>query len=550
MFRYPAFLSGLAAVVAFVLAAAMINHGLVDSRLPVGPGLTLDESFNIDQGVYLVDAFEQHGPLLFTPAAAREVFGIPRYLPDHPPLGRVVLGIAHQLTSWLIPGSESTAYNVPAARLGSCFAFAMTVLLITEFARRCYGNSTAVCTAIILTGMPNVMGHARIASLETVTNLAWVAAMIPLLSWWTKPAPPSTRHAIISGVLWGLLLLTKVQAVFLPVIVFLWSIWQFRWKAIRPLVIFGVTGAVVFFAGWPWLWLDPVNHVLKYLGRTTDRQTLYCWYFGQRYADKAVPWHFPVVMTLFTLPAWAIIGLLLRVAKNRFDSIEQLLTLLVLFPLAVFAVPNVPVYDGTRLFLIIMPPLALLAARGFAITLLRQRSERFNPQHASPQVTSGPRRLGQVIIWGLLIVVPLPWIMQPPAISQYGPLAGGNRGAALLGMEASYWSDALHSDFWQQVPEGSTVYVAPVSHQFQLSDLETLVPVVQHRRIQLSAWNYETARPPGLLLLIHRLADLRPELADLPPDTNVIAEANQSGVIYAQLIDSFPDSKPQEDSSL
>ena len=145
MFRSSAFLSGLAAVIAFVLAAALINHGLIDSSLPVGPGLTLDESFNIDQGVYLVDALEQHGPLLFTPTVAREVFGIPRYLPDHPPVGRVVLGIAHQMTSWLIPGSESTAYNVPAARLGSCFALAITVLLITEFARRRYGNATAVC---------------------------------------------------------------------------------------------------------------------------------------------------------------------------------------------------------------------------------------------------------------------------------------------------------------------------------------------------------------------------------------------------------------------
>ena len=136
MFRISAS-SSIVALVAFLLAAMMINHGLVDSDLPVGPGLTLDESFNIDQGVYLVDALGQHGPLLFTPSVARDVFGSDRYLPDHPPLGRVLLGMSHQLTSWLIPGSESTAYNVPAARLGSCLAFAITTLLIAEFARRC-----------------------------------------------------------------------------------------------------------------------------------------------------------------------------------------------------------------------------------------------------------------------------------------------------------------------------------------------------------------------------------------------------------------------------
>ena len=192
-----------------------------------------------------------------------------------------------------------------------------------------------------------------------------------------------------------------------------------------------------------------------------------------------------------------------------------------------------------------MPPLALLAARGFALTLFRQRSEGLNPQVASQQVTSGPRRLGQLIVWVLLIVAPLPWIMQPLAISQYGPLAGGNRGAAWLGMEASYWSDALNSDFWKQIPEDSVIFVAPVSHQFQLSGLETLVPVVQQRRLQLRAWDYSTDQKAGLLLLIHRLADLRPELAELPPDTTVITEVQHSGVVYAQVIDTFPESQLQ-----
>ncbi|MEO1983915.1 MAG: hypothetical protein ABGZ24_25665, partial [Fuerstiella sp.] len=77
-------ISVLFAVVAFFLAAARINHGLIDSSLPSGPGLTLDESFNIGQGIYVLEAFLHHGPLLFTPSVAEEVFGDPVYLPDFP----------------------------------------------------------------------------------------------------------------------------------------------------------------------------------------------------------------------------------------------------------------------------------------------------------------------------------------------------------------------------------------------------------------------------------------------------------------------------------
>ncbi len=516
-----------------MLAAMMINHGLMNSRLPAGPGLTLDESFNIDQGVYLADALGKHGPLLFTPTVAKDVFGSRRYLPDHPPLGRFLLGMSHQLTTWLIPGSEATSYNVPAARLGSCFAFALTVLLLTEFAQRSYGTSTGVATAIMLIGMPHLIGHARLAALESATNLAWVAAVLPILAWWTSSKPPSTFQSIISGAIWGLLLLTKVQGIFLPPMIFLWAVWQFRWNAIRPLTWWGLAGALIFFSGWPWLWLDPVHNLMSYLGRTMDRPTLYCWYFGHRYADKAVPWHFPYVMTLVSLPAWSIVGLTLRGINRKFDSAEQFLLLCIFFPLTVFAIPGVPVYDGTRLFLMVLPSVALLSARGY-VMWSETASARMSEQ--GRKVWSSASWI-RVTAWSVLAIAPLFWILQPLAISQYGLLAGGNRGAAWMGLEASYWSDALNGDFWKQVPENSIVFVAPVSHQFQLSDLEALVPIVQQRNIRLVAYNYDTHQQKGLLLLIHRLADLRVSLWSVPPGGEEIARVAPDGVIMARLID-------------
>ncbi|MFO1002881.1 MAG: glycosyltransferase family 39 protein [Planctomycetaceae bacterium] len=532
MFRCSPILVGFS-LVAFVLAASMVNHGLVNSNLPVGPGLTLDESFNIDQGVYLADAFAQHGPLLFTPGVARKVFGAPRYLPDHPPMGRFVLGVSHDLSSPFISGSEETLYNVPAARLGSCVAFGITVLLLSEFSRRKYGLTTGLLVSAMLTGMPHLMGHARLGALESCTNLAWVAAMIPLLTWWTRPTAPTTLQAAVGGVFWGLLLLTKVQGIFLPVLLFLWSVAQFRWKSIRPLTVFGIIGAVIFFAGWPWLWLDPVKNVMTYLGRTTDRQTLYCWYLGQRFADKDVPWHFPFVTTLISLPIWTLAGLILRSVRAALDSTEKLLLLFVLMPLTVFAVPGVPVYDGTRLFLIVMPPMSILAARGFSLWL----DGRSQTHQAIPTTGGGCSRGSQVFVGILVGCVPLYWTMQPFAISQYGILAGGNQGADKLGMEAGYWSDALNSEFWNEVPENSLVYVAPVSHQFQLSDLESLVPIVQHRKIKLVPWEYDPVRQRGLLLLIHRLADLRSSLRAVPPGAIVIAESSRDGITMARLID-------------
>lgn len=517
----------LAFVVAFLVAAARINNGLTDSVLPNGPGLTLDEPFNIGQGVYLARALASHGPLVFTKSGAQEVFGSEDYLPDHPPLGRLILGIAHESTDWLIRGAEKSPLNVPAARLGACLMFAFLTGIVCEWTRRQFGIATGLTASAFLILTPQLTGHARLATLETATALAWFAALVPLLAHWTQPTVPNFRQASCGGILFGLLMLTKMQGILLPPLVVAWALWQYRARAIRPLLCWGITGGIVFLACWPWLWLDPVNHTLRYLGRAADRQVLYVWYFGARYADKLVPWHFPIVMTAITIPGFLLAGIFARSAIREFVRAEQLLLASAAWPLIVFSLPGTPVYDGTRLFLCILPSLAILGARGLCLAVGR---------------VAGTRRTLPTLAAGVIVLLGLRSILtaetlSPFAISTYSELIGGGRGAARLGMEASYWADGLNSDFWNQVPHGSTIMVAPVSHQFQLNALESLVPIVRERSIRLIPFEYDTSRQKGLLLLLHRLADLRPSMRDVPAGATLVAEVRHDDMVLARLVD-------------
>ena len=518
------------AIGAFFLAACRVNHGLVDSSLPSGSGLTPDESFNALQGYYLFDAFCEYGPLLFTMSGAVEVFGDPQYMHDYPPLGRFALGAAHESTAWLIGGAEATAFNIPAARLGSCFAFALTVLLLCEFTRRNYGLRTAFVTAIALMLMPRVIGHARLASVETMTSLAWLATFLPLWTWWTKEEPPTTRQCIVSGALFGLLLLTKMQGILVPPLVVVWSLWRYQEKAIRPLACWGLTGLFVFFVGWPWLWLDPIN-IVEYLNTASKRPTLYVWYFGERYADKMVPWHYPFVMTAITVPLVVLIGIVARTWQRKLDTREKLITASVIWPLIVFALPGTPVYDGSRLFLVIMPAVALIAARGLCPLLTTaQRSKR-------------------IFLWGVILGLSV-WsfgkTLSPFSLDTYSLASANAQGAHWLGMDSSYWVDGLNGDFWEQVPENSTVFVAPVSHQFQLSDFEHLVPAVVERNIKLQPFEYDPQAQRGLVLLMHRLADLPPLLRHMPAGARIVAEVQSEGVVIARLIDTSDNTWPEK----
>ncbi|MEZ6123771.1 MAG: glycosyltransferase family 39 protein [Planctomycetaceae bacterium] len=518
---------GLLTLVAFLLAAVRINHGLVESALPPGQGMTLDEGFNIQQGVYVFEACWKHGPLILTPSAAKSVFGDPQYLADHPPLVRVVLGFFHQVFRAAVPGSEDAFYNVPAARLGSCFLFAMTVLLLTEFTRRRYGLQTAVIAAVLLMLMPRVVGHARVAAQETGTSLAWLAAVIPLLTWWTADRPPTTKQALVSGLLWGILLSSKVQGILLPPVVFVWAVWQHRLRAIRPLIVWTVVGCVVFFVGWPWLWLDPVANTLKYLGRTTERPVLYVWYFGERFADRAVPWHYPFVMTGVTLPVCVLFGLLLRCCQRTFDRSEILLAATSVWPLIVFAIPGVPVYDSTRLYLVVMPGFALLAARGLMLAI---RSEAGLFRRPAARGTC-------VVLMVCLALAAVPAVTANTSLCSYNQLVGGPAGAQWCGLEADFWTCGLNTEFWEQVPQNLALVAAPVTHPTQLAFLQTCVPIIQQRGLRLESFQYDPDRQRGLVLLMHRLADLPPMYRSAPPGADIVAERQEDGVVLAQVID-------------
>ena len=97
--------------VAFLAVVAAIDPAGDYPDAPQGPGLTIDESFNVEQGVRLVEGLREWvlGKIAQREIISfREIFGDVRDLPnaklgyhnpDHPPLGRFWLGLWHHLTA-------------------------------------------------------------------------------------------------------------------------------------------------------------------------------------------------------------------------------------------------------------------------------------------------------------------------------------------------------------------------------------------------------------------------------------------------------------------
>jgi 4-amino-4-deoxy-L-arabinose transferase-like glycosyltransferase len=505
-----------------------------------GPGLTVDEPFNVGQGVGLADRLFAADLPGFRQVDAR--------LPDHPPLGRLCIGLCHEIAWILFPPIDRTVpYSVTCARTAPATAFAALIVLVGICAGRWYGRWGGAAASLALVLMPRLFGHAHLAALETFVNLTCTAAILYLAEKWaappvatgSTPAPPvrlalgspPIATAFVGGGLFGLALLTKVQAILLPVPIVVWGLLHMRRRGAALVALWGLTGLAVFFAFWPQLWSAPVEHFLGYLGRTTNRPVIQVWYFGQVIPDREVPWHYPWIMFLTTVPvglhALGFAGLF-GPEKRAWKAPRELLVLACgVFPLVVFSIPGVAVYDGERLFSNVFPLWAVFIGRG-AEYIRQWLSSRWSPRVAGLALAVFIAGQG----YGLVALAPC-WL------SYYNLAVGGLPGAAKLGLEVSYWGDGVTRTLLAQtadrVPEGEPLAVLPTLYPLQWNEVRMQSPSLKQRQIELVPFDNESPRSPRLVLLFVRPEYLPGEFRKPLDERRILAGVRRQGVLLAAL---------------
>lgn len=508
-----------------------------------GPGLTHDEPYNVEQGVYLTDAFGKFGLRTFTFSGAARVFDErAAYNPDHPPVGRVLLGVVHTITAANAPGAAEGQYvSIAAGRVGSALAFAVTLFLVTSFGTRKLGTMGGIAAGLALLMMPRVVGHAHFGALETVVGMFYTATVLAAANLSRGLEKPATSQLMLVGLLIALTMLTKIQGIFLPVVIAGWFLLSQRLAGIKPLLVMGITTVIAFFALWPWLWLEPVEHLMDYLGRTTERKTVNSFYLGTQFGSPppadgstpGVPWHYALVTFAITVPiGLQILGGIgaIDVLRRHLRGWQGCLLFGIAVPLAVFTATRT-VYDGARLFLVAYPLWAIMVGLGFDAVWSRLRDAR--------QRFAKPLFVTAFAVQSIGVFTSGPFYL-----SYYNALVGGTSGANALGMEQSYWGDGATVELWEHVPEGSTVYVTPVLDMYRLASMEKYSPVIRQRNITLKPFEYDLKAQPGLLLLLHRQADRGAErqpdnpawLYEFAENAEPIYESTIQGVPVATLL--------------
>ncbi|WP_337174706.1 glycosyltransferase family 39 protein [Paludisphaera sp.] len=454
------------------LIAGLIAAALTLATLR-GPGLTIDEPLDVRPGRDYVALLARAGLGFLDPANVDRLF---RDNAEHPPLGRWLLGIASKafepFEAWLF-GPDPTGLYVLSGRVAPALAFAALVALVAAESSRRWGAIAGIAAAWSLVAMPRLFAHAHLAALDTFIAFFWTLALLAAARAVDSRRPLPAMLA--AGLLWGLALLTKIHAWFLPPLVLAWALTRLKpARAVAVVSAWFVAGVATFLIGWPWLWHDTVARWSAYLGTGVNRASILVLYFDRVWKDVDLPWHYPWLYFAATVPlllqACGVAGLARGWRGRREDPFPALLAGSILLFLALFST-RVPVYDGERLFLPAFPAWAMLIGLGFSRAWARW----------------GGRRAGRFALAALMLAQGYGTVsMHPFGLSYYNALTGGLAGADRLGLEATYWGDAvdrvLLDELARRVSPGEIVALAPTLYPGQ-GIATTTAPLVRRESV-------------------------------------------------------------------
>jgi len=406
---------------------------------------------------------------------------IDRYLSynsEHPPLMKTLFGISWRLLHRCDCPKESGLHALPyyqrhktlgllsqgqAMRLPTHLLMGLLCAAVYAVGRRLFGRPAGLCAAALTLLSPRLFFHGQLSCFDApvtamifLTTAVYLRAEETRCKWW----------ALAAGATFGLAILTKLNAFFLPPVLLVHSLYTRRaelrglrdpslsgrervQRALRYLVpgwalAMAVVGPLVFLAGWPYLWPDPLRRFGSYVAFHLHHVHYNIEYLGTNYNRPPYPWHYVPVVTLLTTPLTTLgllcIGSVALTARGRQHASAAkaglLLALGALWPMLLIMRPGTPIFGAEKHWLPSVPFLALLAGFGFAVVAERLGLA-LRLSRGGALVVAGA--LGLLCVTGPALEVRR---SHPYGLSHYNALAGGPWGGATLGMNRQFWGYA------------------------------------------------------------------------------------------------------------
>ena len=253
----------------------------------------------------------------------------------------------------------------------------------------------------------------------------------------------------------GLRLATKLTGWFIVLPFLCWAILYRSQQAFKTL-FFGllIAIALLYVMVPPW-WTNPIDGLVRFLKSNLTRGEtipIRIQFLGTIYATPkdSLPWYNTLVWTVLVTPVGFLVmagaGVWSALKHWRSEPIGLLIAGSWAFLIVLRGLPHTPGHDGVRLFLPAFGILALLAGLG----------ARFLLDHWGRWAKAA---IVCTVLEGALSIA----VMMPVPLSYFSPLVGGLPGATAIGMEPTYYWDALNPETRQwlseHTPPGRTIQI-------------------------------------------------------------------------------------------
>jgi 4-amino-4-deoxy-L-arabinose transferase-like glycosyltransferase len=249
------------------------------------------------------------------------------------------LGMAGLLAQYLVGGAglslaaflrQDISHLIAAARAPFAVLTAGSVAGVYLLARPLFGQRTALVGAILLAVDPFYLAHSRVIHVDAPTAAFMALSALSFALFWQERlagGPGDLRWAAFSGGMAGLAMLTRSPApylfAFIPLAALVGGVIERPRRPVRwlsALALFGAVAAVVFFALWPAMWVDPAGTLRRMLAETYGKvEAGHVTYFLGRVSDDPGPLFYPYVVA-FRLTPLTSLGALLGLALAIFTS--------------------------------------------------------------------------------------------------------------------------------------------------------------------------------------------------------------------------------------
>ena len=407
------------------------------------------------------------------------------YNPEHPSLMKTAFGV-----SWYnLAVKQDIVKQSTGNRLPTVFCASLLIYLLYLFGAELFGRGPGLLACFFLTTMPRFFWHSHLSCFDVPITMAWL-----LVVWGYWKGMENRFMAWATGLFWGIALLIKLNAFFLPGVLGLhylfhkgssltFSVTNKKIMVRLPpfpktFISMAILGPAVFYAFWPKLWYNTFNQFAWYVGRHVGHEYYVVHYLGELFYRPPFPVEYPFLVSAVTIPvvtlAAFVIGIFytcrrfqclhrfssfvgqfrkLTLPKERpltdstLDSVHfdpraslSLIILAGVIPFIVIALPSVPIFGGTKHWMPGIPFLSMIAAVGLwdALCALWKFFDQFSTTNKIMTV------IQPVVTAVALTVILTPNMIavthsHPFSVAYYNELIGGYQGAADVGMMRQFW---------------------------------------------------------------------------------------------------------------